>query len=93
MAPTIVPSIAEAVEESLSVRHPKHFARLGRLSIISRVIVDSKMRHAPVPEVFEGGDSAVPTTGPGSIQMPDIRPSEDAAERARRRIVAMRGDF
>jgi hypothetical protein len=41
--------IAESVYEALESRHGPMFKKLGRLSIIARVIVDSRTRHAPVP--------------------------------------------
>jgi hypothetical protein len=41
------------VEEALAGAHPKHFSRLGRLSILCRIIIDSRMRHAAVPVIEE----------------------------------------
>ncbi len=84
-APTIAPDIVEAVDEALAAAHPKHFARLGRLSIIKHVIVTSGMRHAPVPEAIE---DAMPSPG---VAPPAARPDKDeVAEHYAERIRRMR---
>jgi hypothetical protein len=88
-APRIAPGIEDAVVAALEAAHPKHFARLGRLSIISHVIVDSKTRHAPVPKAIEDGPPS-----PGAAA-PAVRSDRDeVAEHYAARIAAMRqGQF
>jgi hypothetical protein len=85
-APTIVPSIQAAVEAALEARHPRHFER-ARISIICYPIVTSGLRHAPVPDRVE---DALPS--PAGVPAPIKRADEDdAAERAARRLAALRG--
>jgi hypothetical protein len=91
-APTIAAGIAGAVEDALAAAHPKHFARLGRLSIVAHVIVDARTRHAPVPDVVK---DAGPSSVAGRLDDDETEArqhaQEDAADRAARRIAAMRG--
>jgi hypothetical protein len=79
----ITRDIAESVCSALEGKHPRMFKKLGRLSILARVIVDSHTRHAPVPDVTEGrGTSSVAA-----------RTDDDVVERARDRIAKLRGGF
>jgi hypothetical protein len=73
---TIISSIADTVVAALRAVHPK------RMSLI-RTIVNSSMRHAPIPEVTEGSGTSVPAA----------RLEDHAVERARERLAKLRGEF
>jgi hypothetical protein len=91
----IMPYIQDAVVDALAAAHPKHFDR-GRLGVICRVVVDSRMRHAAVPEAREdaGPLSVVGRLDDDKPPVEEARQREsDAVEKAAKRIAALRGQF
>jgi hypothetical protein len=79
---TITKGIQEAVVAALHARHPRHFGKPG-VSIIAHTIVDSRTRHAPVPE-FEGSTGA---------SLPAARDDDEVVQRAAERLAKLRGEF
>jgi hypothetical protein len=83
----IAPGIADDVYAALEKGHPHMFKKLGKCSVIARVIVDSHRSTAPVPVAIEDVMSS-----PGGAAGTPVRPDDDnAVMRAARRIAAMRG--
>jgi hypothetical protein len=96
----ITSGIAESVYEALESRHGPMFKKLGRLSIIARVIVDSHRSGAPVPQAIDagppspGGAAAMPVRSDGRAHGDEVqRHNDEVTKRAAERIAAMREQF
>jgi hypothetical protein len=88
----INPSIAESVYASLEQRHQHMFRKLGRLSILARVIVDSTTRLAPIPEPME---DAMPSPGAvtGRADGDEVQRHNDEVQRAADRLRQLRKEL
>jgi hypothetical protein len=93
----ITPDIADSVYEHLAEAHPHLFKKLGRMSVIARVIIDSHRRHEAVPEPLEAASEPAPAhrlaDDKAAAERARQQTEASAAEKAAARIRALRSQF
>jgi hypothetical protein len=82
----IIPDITEAVYAALEANHPRLFKKLGRCSVIARIIVGPGKRPETKPTAVEPDPPLPEEAAPSPVSNED-----NVMQRAARRIALMRG--